>query len=94
MVLSAEAHGCDATKDELHPSNYWHRLADNAMRRDDNAPDLAVDSFLEVELQVDAHGNLRDQHEHDEGHELSVDVLGELSALVLMSEEVSDDCEE
>jgi len=64
------------------------------MCRDNNAADLAVDSFLEVKLQVDAHGNLRDQHEHDEGNELGVDVLGELSALVLMSEEVSDDCEE
>jgi hypothetical protein len=59
-----------------------------------NLPYLSVDALLEVELQVDAHGDLGDQHEHDVRDELGVDVLGELSALVLMAEEVADDCEE
>ena len=53
---------------------------------------LAVYALFEVELQVDAHDDLGDQNEHDDRDEFGVDVvLGELAALMSMTQEVADD---
>jgi hypothetical protein len=94
VVGPAESKRCDAAKDKLHPGNNRHCLANKSVCPDYDPPYLCVDALLEVELQIDAHGDLRNQHEHDVGHELSVEVVGKLPALVLMAEEVSNDCEE
>jgi hypothetical protein len=94
MVGSAEAKGCDAPKYKLHPGDYWHGLANEAMSLDYDLPDLSMYTLFVMELQVDAHGDLGDEHEHDIWNELGVDVLGELPAFVLMPEEVSHDSEE
>ena len=94
VVGSAEPKRRDASKYELHPACNWQGLANEAMRLDHDLPYLPVYALLEVEFEVDAHGYLGDEHEHDVGNEFGVDVLGELSALVLMAEEVPDDCEE
>lgn len=53
-----------------------------------------MDAVFDVELQVYAHCDLADQHEHDIGNKLGVDVLGELPSLVLVAEEVTCDSEE
>jgi hypothetical protein len=47
-----------------------------------------------MKLQIDAHGDLGNQHEHDDWDELCMDVLGELSALMSVTEKVSGDCED
>jgi hypothetical protein len=94
VVGSAESKRCDATKDKLDPGNDRHCLTHKSVCPNYNLPYLCVDPPLKMELQVDAHGDLRNQHEHDVGHKLGVEIFGELSALVLMAEEVSNDCEE
>ena len=94
MIGSAESKRGDASENELHPCHDWHSLANEAMCLDHDLPYLPVDTLFEMEFQVDTHGDLRDQHEHDIGNELGVNVLSELSALVLVAEEVSDDGEE
>jgi hypothetical protein len=53
-----------------------------------------VYALLQMQLQVYAHGDLGDQHEHDVGYELGVNVLCELATLVLVAEEVADDGED
>jgi hypothetical protein len=53
---------------------------------------LAVYALFEVELQVNAHDDLGDQNEHNDRDEFGVDVvLGELAALVSMTQEIADD---
>jgi hypothetical protein len=78
----------------LYPGDDGHSLADDSVGFDHDLPHLPVYTFLKVELQVDTHGNLRDQHQHNVGNKLGVDVLGELSALMLVTKEVSNDGEE
>ena len=91
MVGPAEAKRSNASKNELDPSDDWQCLSNYSMCLDYNVPYLSVDALFEMELQVNTHSNLGDQHEHDVWDELGVDVLGELSALVLVSEEVAND---
>lgn len=50
-----------------------------------------MDALLKMELEVDAHYDLHDQHKHDDGDEFGVNVLAELSALVFVAKEVADD---
>jgi hypothetical protein len=94
VIGSAESECSDASKDKLHPSSDWHSLANETVGLDHNLSHLPMYALLQVEFQVDAHGDLRDQHEHDVGNELCVNVLGELPSLVLMTEEVPYDSEE
>ena len=94
MVSSAEAKRCDASEKELDPSHDWQCLTDNTVCLDHNPPDLSVDALVEVELQVHAHGNLSDQHEHYIRGELGMNVLGELSAFILVAEKVAYNGEE
>ena len=46
--------------------------------------------FLQMQLQVDAEYDLDDEHEHQEGCERSVDVMGELATTVGMAKKVAD----
>jgi hypothetical protein len=94
VVSSAEAERGDASEEELHPCHHRQCLAHYAVCLHYDLPYLSVDALLKVQLQVDAHGDLGDQHEHDVWDELGVDVLGELPALVLVAKEVADDCED
>jgi hypothetical protein len=94
MVGSAEAKSCDTSENELHPSDYWHSLANEAMSLDHNLPYLAMYALFKVEFQVDTHSDLSNEHEHNVGHKLGVDVLGELPAFVLVAEEISHNGEE
>ena len=64
------------------------------MHLDYDLPYLSIEAFLEMELQVYTHSDLGDQHEHDIGNEVGVDVLSELSAFVHVAKEVTDDGEE
>lgn len=91
MVGSAEAEGGDASEDKLDPGHDRQRLADYTVGLDDDASDFAIDALLEVKLQVHAHGDLGDQHEHDVGYKVGVDIRGELSTLVLVAKEVAHD---
>ena len=94
VISPAEAERGDASEEELDPRHHRQCLSDDAMRLHHHTPHLSVNALFEVKLQVDAHGDLRDQHEHDVWHELGVDVLGELSAFVLVAEEVADNRKE
>lgn len=94
VVGSTESKRSDASKDELHPCGNWHSLANETMGFDHDLPHLPMYALLKVEFQVDAHSDLRDQHQHDVGNELGVDVLGELPALMLVTKEVSYDSEQ
>lgn len=93
MIGSAEAQRSDASKDELHPCGDRHSLANEAMCFDHHFAHLPMYALFKVEFQIDSHGDLGDQHEHDVRNELGVNVLGKLSSLVLVAEEVSYDSE-
>jgi hypothetical protein len=94
VVGAAESKRREASEDELHPRHDWQGFSNHSMRLHHDLPYLPVNTLLEVELEVDAHGDLGDEHGHDVWDELGVDVRGELSAFMLVAEEVSDDCEE
>jgi hypothetical protein len=94
VVRSAEAKCSDTSKEELHPRHHGHGLSDNAVRLYYHMPYLSIYAFFKVQLQVDAHGDLGYEHEHDDWYELGMDVLGELSAFMPVAEEVADDCED
>lgn len=94
MIGPAEAKRCDASKNELHPGYDWQRLAYYPVHCNYALPYLAVDSFLEVKLQVDSHGDLGDQHEHNVRDEVGVNIAGELSAFMLVAKEVAYDGED
>lgn len=63
------------------------------MRDHEHPPYPTVDSLAEVQLQVCAEDDLNDHHEHQDVGERGVDVLGELSALVRVAEEVCHYCD-
>jgi hypothetical protein len=94
VIGSTEAKRSQTSKDKLYPCDDGHSLADDSVGFDHDLPHLPMYTLLKVELQIDTHGNLRDQHQHDVGNELGVDVLGELPALMLVTKEVSNDGEE
>lgn len=77
----------------MYPGHNGHSLADHTVDPDDTFPNPSIDAFLEMELQVYAHSNLDDKHEHDIGDEFGVDIFGELPALVSMTEEVTNNSE-
>jgi hypothetical protein len=94
VVGPAESKCRETSKDELYPCDDGHSLADDSVDFDHDLPHLSMYTLLKVEFQVDTHGNLGDQHQHDVGNKLGVDVLGELPALMLVTKEVSNDGEE
>jgi len=94
VIGSAESKRSDAPKDELYPGGDGNSLANEAMCLDYNLSHFRMYALLQVKFQVDAHGDLRKQHEHDVRDELGVDILRELSSLMLMTEEVSCDSED
>lgn len=93
VISPAESKCGDASKEELHPGYNRQCLSHHSVSNDNHPANLAVYALLEMELQVDAHDDLCDQHEHDDRDELGVDVVfGELPALVFMAQEVANDC--
>lgn len=94
VVSSAEAKGGDASKHELHPGYNWQCLSHYTMAYENDPANLAVYALLEVELKIDAHGDLSYQHEHDNWDEFGVDVVfGELPPFVFVAKEVPNDGE-
>jgi len=90
----AEPKCCNATKDELDPGHDRQGLSADSVCLDHDLAYLSLYAFLKVEFQIDAHGDLGDEHEHDVRNELSVYVRGELAAFVLVAEEVSGNRED
>src|SRR5690242_1688764 len=65
------------------------------MSHNHDSANLAVYALLEVELQVDTHDNLGNQHEHDNRNKLGVHIVfGKLPPFVLVTQEVANDCED
>jgi hypothetical protein len=92
VISPAESKRSDASKEELHPGHNRQCLSHHSVSNDHHPANLAVDTLFEVELQVDTHDDLCDQHEHDDRDELGVDIIfRELPALVFMAQEVADD---
>jgi hypothetical protein len=85
VIGSTESEGSDPSEYKLNPGHDRQCLSYYTMCLDHNPPNLAMYSFLKVELEVDTHDDLDDQHEHDDRDESGVDVLGELSALMFMA---------
>lgn len=94
MVGSTEAQRGNASKHELNPGDDWQSFPHDSMSLDNHLPDCRVYALFEMKLEIDAHGDLGNEHEHDERHEFAMDVLFELSALVFMAEEVACDGQE
>ena len=95
MIGPAESERSDASEQELNPGRHRQCFAHYAVSQDHHPSNLAMYAPLEMKLEVDAHDDLRDEHDHDDGDEFGVDVVfGELPALVFMTQEVADDGED
>lgn len=93
MISTAESLACDSTKDHLYPSSHWHDTSQNSVRLHLVWPDLSQETPLQMQSQVHAQDDLRDEHEHQPISEASVSRICELPALVKMSQEVSQHCD-
>lgn len=92
VISPAESKGGDSAKEELYPGHNRECLAQYTMPYQDHLSYLAVYALFKVELQVDAHDDLGDQNEHNDRDKFGVNVvLGELAALMSMTQEVTDD---
>lgn len=91
VVAAAEAQRDDAAEQHLHPGGDRQGLAQHAVGRDQQLPDVAEESALDVQPEVDAQADLDDQGQHQPVGERGVHVVGELATLVGVAEEVADD---
>ena len=92
VISPAESKGGNSSKEELYPGHNRECLSQYTMPYQNHLSNLAVYALFEVELQVDAHDDLGDQYEHNDRDEFGVDiVLGELAALMSVTQEVADD---
>lgn len=90
VVTAAKSERSDAAEQHLGPGGNGNELAHDAVSGDNESPDLALDSLLEVELKVDAEDSLSEDHPHQPWGEAAVYTWRKLTTLVLMSEHVSD----
>lgn len=87
VISVAEPERGDPAEQHLDPRDKRNEFSGYPVRGNNKPPDLAVDTALEVEFEVDAECNLRDEHDHHPPGEFGMDVWGELSAFVRMGEE-------
>lgn len=91
VVTLTEAHGRNAAKEHLRPTDDGHDLADNPVSQHKDPADSTLSGLLEVQLEIEAQHDLRDQQEHQPVRERGVGILAELAALVGVAEEVGQD---
>lgn len=89
VVVTTEAQSRDATEEHLYPSSDGDGFTHDAVAGDDPSSDLAVDTALEVQLEVYAHGRLGKHHQHEPWSVGGVHVCAELTAAVGVAEEVA-----
>ena len=94
VISLAEAQGCNTTKEHLRPTDQRHNLAQDAMGQHEDPPDPGLSGLDQVQLQVEAQGNLDDQKQHQPVCEGVVNIRSELAALVGVAEEVADDSDD
>jgi hypothetical protein len=82
VVFSAVTQSSNSSKEHLYPSHYGHSLPNDSVAMDCNLSNLSVESLCDVELQVDAEGDLYDEHDHEDVGEGGVDVLRECPSLM------------
>lgn len=89
VVALTEAQGSDSTKQHLDPGGQRDDLAQYTVSRDNPLPNLAHETTLNVELKIDAHGGLSEDHHHQPRSILRVYVLAKLATFVGVTEEVA-----
>lgn len=91
VITPAEPLRGDAAKEHLYPADHRHRLPEKAVRQNKISPHPPVDASLQMQLQIHAQPDLHDHHKHQRVGKHCVNVLGELSPLVRMAEEIRED---
>lgn len=94
MVALAEAEGCNASKDHLHPGQKRHCFSNDRVEGSDKLANDAQDALLPVELQVQAQNHLADEQELQDVCKYRVHIVfDKLASLVRMSEKEADNSE-
>ena len=82
MIGPAEPQRCYPAEEHLYPTDHRHYFADDAVRLDSVSTKASMDSFFEMQFQVDAEDDLDQEKKHEESGEGGMDVGGKLTAAV------------
>jgi hypothetical protein len=64
MIPSAISQSSDPPKQHLYPGHNWHCLSHDAMTVYRDLSNLAMETFCDMELQIDTENDLDGEHQH------------------------------
>lgn len=93
MIIVTESQRRNSTKQHLYPSDHRHCFPHDPMSMNRNLPNFSVESFSDVELEVDTEDNLYNEHQHQPIRKSPMDIRCKDSPSMHVSHEITHNCQ-